>query len=69
VRVIVNCLVRFDALLVVAEDIFKDWDYLSNSTKATAFTASFKTLCSSFQRLQRVYILGDNRLVSSRKAI
>jgi hypothetical protein len=54
VRVIVDCLVRFDALLVVAEDIFEDWDYLSNSTKATAFTASFKTLCSSFQRLQPV---------------
>jgi hypothetical protein len=50
VLVVVNRLVRVDALLVVGKEVFEYWNYLSNSPKAAGFAAPFEALCSSLER-------------------
>jgi hypothetical protein len=73
-RIIVDSLKSFNALLVVSKHTLKDWDNLSNSAVMTAsnstlsvFATSFEALCCRVQRLQHVDIFGNNYLVSSCK--
>jgi hypothetical protein len=69
VRVIVDCGVGVDALLIVREQVLKHWYNLSDRPKATAFTASFKALCRRLQRLQHIHVLCYHRPVSSFEAV
>ena len=48
--VVVNRLIRVDALLVVGKEVFEYQNYLSNSPKAASFTAPIEALYSSLER-------------------